>query len=97
MTTYTVGQTANVKISITDVSNASADPTGLTVKVRKPDKSLLTFTYGSTISLVKDSVGVYHLKLLVDQPGRWTYRWEAVEPDTGVAEGFFNVQHSMVV
>lgn len=60
---------------------ALADPTAVTVTVKDPAGTKTVYTYAGS-QIVKDSTGVYHYDLTVNQAGTWTYRWRS----TGVAQ-----------
>lgn len=95
---FIIGSTARIPVTITDIAgNAPADPGGLVLKVRRPDKTLFTLTYGTDAALVKSATGMYYTDLLLDQSGSWKWRWEAAAPNTGVAEGALDVRASHVL
>ena len=95
---FILGATARLPVTITAlVGNTMADPGGLVLKIRKPDQALVTLTYGTDAALVKASVGLYYVDVLLDQAGRWKWRWEASAPNTGVVEGWLEVRPSIVL
>lgn len=94
---FIYGQTARIPVTITDINDAPADPGGLVLKIRKPDKVLITLTYGIDAEIVKVATGAYYTDVLLDQSGRWQWRWEASEPDTGVTESGIDVRPSHVL
>lgn len=72
ITIYDVGDSARLSFPFRDVNGAPVDPTDLSVTIRKPDGTLTTEQYNPG-SIVKDSVGNYHLDIAVDQEGDWFY------------------------
>jgi hypothetical protein len=95
---FIIGATVKVTASIVDpATNLPADPGGLLLKVRSPDKTLLTYSYGADPDIVKDSTGNYHADLLLDKAGVWHWRWEAGGAHTGVAEGTLTAKASLVL
>lgn len=72
ITIYDVGDSARLSFPFRDVNDAPVDPTDLSVTIRKPDGTLTTEEYNPG-SIVKDSVGNYHLDIAVDQEGDWFY------------------------
>ena len=95
---FIVGTTTRITTGIIGLSNnLPADPTGLALKIREPDKTLTTLTFGVDNALVKDSVGNYHADVLLDQSGVWHWRWEASGANSGVAEGTLTVLASKVL
>lgn len=73
-TLYDVGDVARIQAPFTDVDGAPADPTTVSATIRKPDASIVNHTYNPG-SIVRDSVGLYHLDVAVDQAGDWFYRF----------------------
>jgi hypothetical protein len=53
------------------------DPTTVRFKYRKPQGETATLVYGTDADVKKDTTGDYHVDVLLDQPGAWTFRWEA--------------------
>jgi hypothetical protein len=98
MSDFIIGSTARIPVEITDpVANVLADPGGLILKIRKPDKALTILTYGIDTILVKVSTGLYHADIDLDQAGKWKWRWEAVAPNSGAVEGYLQVLASYVL
>lgn len=59
------------------VGTTPTDPTAVTAKVLSPDGLLVaSYVYGSDNELVKDSTGVYHVDVDVNDPGPWTVRFQ---------------------
>lgn len=76
MASINVGDVQRVSaLSITNAAGVVTDPTVLTLKVKKPDATLTTYTYGVGIVIVKDSVGNYHADIPLDAEGVWRYDW----------------------
>lgn len=62
------------------------DPTALTVTVRKPDKSVVTYTYGvdPEVKKVAMTTGQYYIDLATfGFPGRWVYYWRGTGNHAG--------------
>lgn len=91
---YLVGQTTRIWCEVTECGGTGAlvDPSALVLVVKKPDATTVTYTLGVDSALVKTAVGKYEVKLLLNMHGRWTWRWEAQNPDTGVGDGLLMVQ-----
>lgn len=95
---FIIGATARIPVTITDLaSHALADPGGVVLKIRKPDKTLTTLIYGTDAAVIKASIGMYYADVVLDQSGTWKWRWEAAAPHTGVAEGYLDVLTSYVL
>jgi len=96
--TFIIGDTARITTALTHPATAAAvDPGGLALKVRKPDQTLTTLTYGADAALEKDAVGHYHADIALDQAGLWHWRWEATGANAGVAEGVLTAKASQVL
>lgn len=73
------------------VAGVPTDPTAATVTVTKPDGSTTAATWPGTLS--RDGAGVFHLDVVLDQPG--LYRWRLAGTGTAAAsdEGTFYVEN----
>ena len=89
-----IGDLRRVTAAFTDPndSDAAVDPTALTLEVTDPSGEKTTYTYGTDVELVKDSIGNYHLDISVDMAGTWLYRWAGTGTAQAVEEGRFIVQ-----
>lgn len=95
---FLIGQTVRIPLTVTELSsNDLSDPSGITLKIRKPDQTLIVLTYGTDDALVKQSTGHYHADQVLNQPGNWLWRWEATAPNAGAVEGKLHVQASRVL
>lgn len=84
MATYPYGSTLRVAVNIR-AAGVSADPTALTIKTRKPNGLITAYTYaGATVA--KDSVGDYHVDVLLDKGGTWLLRGEGIGSNPGAQE-----------
>lgn len=72
---YGVGILVRIAVDFQDGDGNSADPTTVTLKLRKPDGVLQSETYNPG-NIVKSSVGNYYFDVTVDVMGYWHYRWE---------------------
>lgn len=64
------------------VNGTPTDPDTIVFKVRTPAGVETTYTYAIGPTVVRDGVGQYHVDVLLNQTGRWWYRWEG----TGAVE-----------
>ena len=73
---YDVGDKPRVTCTFTDVDTSSqVDPGKVYCEVTNPDNTKTTYEYGVGTEIVRDSIGVYHIDVYLDQAGRWTVRW----------------------
>lgn len=77
MSTYTVGQTANLNLGpITNVVDGVAyDPTPVRLIVTNPAGTATTYTYGDDSQIVRDGVGLYHALVSLTSAGMWRAVW----------------------
>lgn len=60
-----------------------------------PDGSPTTYTYAGT-TIVKDSVGNYHVDLAITLTGTYRYRWVSTGTGAGAEEGWFQARTQRV-
>lgn len=72
-TTYSIGDAPVVTITCKDVNGTIADPTALTVTVRRETDVAVVYTYGTSPELTKSTVGVYKLAVPVFTTSGWRY------------------------
>lgn len=85
-----VGDTLTLEKTYT-VDGSEVDPTTITLVVTDPSGNTEgTYTYaGSTIT--RDSTGVYHKDLAVDEDGVWEFKWTSTGTPADVYTGTFTV------
>lgn len=93
---FQVGDKVRLSAAFTDISEAAQDPGGILCRVREPDSTVTTYTYGTDAALVKDSTGNYHVDFLTSQSGRHRYGFYGITSGQAVAESEFRVQPSKV-
>ena len=54
--------------------NALIDPSVVTLTIRKPDKTTVTWTYG-VANIERISLGLFSAALVLDQEGTYYWRW----------------------
>jgi len=75
---YHVGDVVRLSVSIS-VSGVLTDPGGLSIRIKTPSEDWDEYQYPSDI--IRDSVGMYHYDLELDQVGDCYFKWVS----TGVA------------
>ncbi len=94
LTEVLVGTKIRLPVTVTNyLTHALADPDSVILKIRKPDKSLVTLTYGIDAALIKSGPGEYYADVIFDQVGHWHWRYDASNP----AEGSLRVLDSLVL
>ena len=93
---WLVGEAARLSITIANMAAQAVDPAALRLKLRAPDGSLQTLTYGAGAEIVCDALGSYRADVLLSTPGAWSWRWETDGPASAV-EGTVSVARSRVI
>ena len=92
--TAVVGSVKQMKVEIKDENDALIDPGTLVFKLRAPDDTLTTYTYGPNPQLQRQETGVYFVNYKVDQAGIWAFRFETTGAGEGASEDSFEVARS---
>lgn len=92
---FIIGQMARLSGEFQDGdSRDDVDPTNVYLRIRKPDATETTYTYGIGIVVVRDSIGNFHADIALDQVGLWFYRWVSTGAVTAADERGFQVDES---
>ena len=89
---YDVGDRVRITGTFTNEAGTAADPTGVSISVRRRDGPVSTYTYPATIT--KDSTGVFHADYDVMTDGVYDYRIVGTGVVTAADEGEFGVSDS---
>lgn len=93
---YDIGDLAEVDLTLSDLDGDPTNATSITLKVRRPDGTVDTYTFGDGGTISNPSTGVYTARINLTAAGRWDYRWETDEPQSAeegmlmVREGAFS-------
>lgn len=72
---------------VPDATDPLTDPSGLSLKIYKPDRTTVTYVYLTDGALVKDAVGKYHADYIPTVPGLHRWFWlptgNAAQPSEG--------------
>jgi len=85
--TYDIGDVARVSAAFTDVNDAAADPSTVSLAFKDPSENVTTYIYGTDAEVVKDSTGNYHVDIALDEAGTWHYRWVSTGTGATAQEG----------
>lgn len=95
--TFDIGDDIRLGVTFTNASDAVADPSTVSLKVKTPGGVTTTYAYGGGVVL-KDSTGVYHasipIPLSAASVGGWEYRFEGTGAVTAAGEDCFDVRES---
>jgi uncharacterized protein YfaS (alpha-2-macroglobulin family) len=86
------GDLVRISGTFRDLAGAAIDPGTVALKVAKPSgATTYTFALGTVI---KDSVGNYHVDVSITEAGQWSYRWESTGAGQAAEQGQFTVEPS---
>jgi len=91
---YDVGDLVRVTGVFKDAEGVAIDPSTVAFKLRKPNRSITTYLYGTDIQLVKDSTGNYRVDISADVKGIYKYRWYSTGNGQAAGENQFEVVKS---
>lgn len=90
---HDVGDTARLPTMITNAAGSAVDPSQLALRVWNPNQAMTVYTYGGTPAVsASGTAGSYYVDLMLDQPGRWVYRWEGTGGNSAAEQGEFRVR-----
>jgi hypothetical protein len=73
---YEIDTLVRLAVAFATVSGSiPTDPTDIKLFVKPPTGGVTTYTYLLS-QVIKDSTGMYHMDLLVNAIGVWTYKWQ---------------------
>jgi uncharacterized protein YfaS (alpha-2-macroglobulin family) len=87
---YQKGDLVRITGVFRDITGALVDPTTVSWKATKPSGTPVTHTYNPG-SIVRDSLGNFHLDVSADEAGTWLYRWENTGTGQAAEDGEFFV------
>ena len=82
-----VGTTVRISVNFQDDDGTDTDPSGVTFETFSPSGEATLYTYETDADLVKLDTGDYHIDVVPDESGRWTYRWTSTGNGTSVVVG----------
>lgn len=91
---YDIGTKVRLIGEFRDLDNVLSDPTVVVAKTRDPSGNVTTISGGS---VTKDSTGVYHVDVTLDESGTWWYRFEGTGAVVAADEQAFVVAESRFV
>ena len=95
MTAYDLGDLAHVSVAFTTSAGVATDPGTVSFLYKMADDvTWTTLVYGVDITLVKNSVGNYHVDVACDAVGMAFYRWAGATAGISAAQGQFLVYSS---
>lgn len=96
MDTYAEGKLVRLIGTFTNNAGAVQDPAVVKVVVKTPEGVSTTYTYGTDVTLIKDSTGIYHFDVdTTGKPGVWHYRWYSTgSGQSATTDSYFEVRQA---
>lgn len=94
---YDIGDVVRSSVNFQTVSGADIDPTVVTFKEMPLGGVVSSFVNGTATEVVKDSVGNYHLDLLLTVAGQHRLRWEGGTANQAATQETILVRPDMLV
>ena len=94
MNSYDVGDVVRCTGAFANRSGVAVDPTAVFCKVRKPDGTITTYTFGTDAALVNAAVGSYYVDVEATAEGIWNYRFYSTGAGQAAGETAFRVRVS---
>lgn len=94
MNSYDVGDVVRCTGAFANSVGTAMDPTAVLCKVRKPDGTVTTLTYGTDAALVKAAIGSYYTDVVATDAGIWYYRFYSTGTGQAAGEASFRVRKS---
>lgn len=88
---YDLNDTARLSVNF-KVNGVLTNPTTISATVRKPDGTTAVYTTATSPAIVNDGTGLYHLDVVVDQAGQWTYKFVGTGAAADVGPGVLYVR-----
>lgn len=95
--TYDLGDLVRCDTSDTPFTNTAGtviDPAAVFFKVKDPNGTVTTYTYGVDAALVKSAVGTYYVDVNANVAGTWYYRFYSTGSGQAADENSFTVATS---
>jgi hypothetical protein len=94
MSQIDIGDAIRLSTTFKDLSENAVDPTSVLLEIKLPDNSIVSYLYLENPSVVKDSIGNYHLDFLITQSGTHSYKWTGSGTVYAAEEAQFFVRRS---
>lgn len=92
--TYAVGDRATLTVTFRNFAGTLTNPTTVVLRVRRDRDEEKEYEFGEDSEITRNSVGMYTAEFVIDEPGRYAYRWEGSGTLDSVFEDVFFVDAS---
>ena len=93
---YDIGDLVILKATFL-VEETPTDPSTVTFRLLRPDKTKLVYVYETDDELTQLSEGVYEVEIPITKSGTWIYRFEGTGDAVAAEEASFNVRKSKII
>ena len=93
---HNIGDQVRVTGTLTTAAGAPVDPSTLVAKVKAPDATITTYTFGTTAFPIKSAEGVYYVDVTPTQVGEYWYQFLSTGTGQAMDEGMFRVKASAI-
>lgn len=93
---HNIGDLVRITGTLTTAAGAPVDPSTLVAKVKAPDATVTTYTYGTTAFPIKSAAGVYYVDVTPTQVGEYWYQFLSTGTGQAMDEGMFRVKASAI-
>ncbi len=93
---YNIGDLVRITGNLATTAGVAVDPTTLVCKVKAPDATITTYTYGTTTFPIKSAAGVYYVDVTPTQVGEYWYQFLSTGTGQAMDEGMFRVKASAI-
>jgi hypothetical protein len=94
MNKYDQGDLTRLSVTFRNAADTPTDPTTVTFTIKTPTGTETTYIYGVDAEVVKESAGVFHVDVMLTEPGVWVWSWVGTGAVAQTDEGQFWVQPS---
>jgi hypothetical protein len=89
MRSYLIGNAVRTTVRFRTPTGSPVDPSTVTLHVKDPALVVTDHVYGIDMNVIKESTGVYHFDVALDQAGEWHCRWEGTGSNMAANEHQF--------
>ena len=95
---HNIGDQVRVTGTLTTAAGAPVDPSTLVTKVKAPDATITTYTYGTPAFPIENrlAAGVYYVDVTPTQVGEYWYQFLSTGTGQAMDEGMFRVKASAI-
>jgi len=93
---YQIGDLVRVVGTLTTAGDMPVDPDALVCRVKAPNGTITTHTYGTDPFPARDSAGIYHVDVTPAQVGEYRYEFRSTGTGQAMDDGMFVVEAGLI-